>query len=82
MCICFSELKGIVRSFHQKNRKKIRDCNLLGIKRHISIIEDEIVNNKAFEHASLNFTEPWALTIEIKLNIMQNFKFDFLENEF
>ena len=48
----------------------------------MTIIEDEIVNNKAFEHASLTFTEPWALTIEIKLNIMQNFKSDFLENEF
>ena len=31
---------------------------------------------------SLFFTEPWVLTNEIMLNIMQNFKFDFLENEF
>ena len=27
------------------------------------IFEDEIVNNKAFEHANLIFTEPLALTI-------------------
>ena len=32
--------------------------------------EDEIVNNKAFEHANLIFTEPWALANEIMLNIM------------
>ena len=44
--------------------------------------DDEIVNNKAFEHVNLIFTEPWALANEIMLNIMQNFKFDFLENEF
>ena len=30
----------------------------------------------------LIFTEPWALTNEIMLNKMQNFKFDFLKNEF
>ena len=30
----------------------------------------------------LIFTEPWALINEIMLNIMQNFKFDFLKNEF
>ena len=47
-----------------------------------TIFEDEIINNKAFEHASLISTEPWALANEIMLNIMQNFKFDFLENEF
>ena len=46
------------------------------------IFDDKITNNKAFEHASLIFTEPWALVNEIMLNIMQNFKFDFLENEF
>ena len=39
-------------------------------------------NNKAFEHANLIFTEPWALTNEIMLNVMQNFKLDFLKNEF
>ena len=48
----------------------------------MTIFEDEIVNNKAFEYANLIFTEPWALTNEIILNIMQNFKFDFLKNEF
>ena len=47
----------------------------------MTIFEDEIVNNKAFEHANLIFTEPWALTNEI-MNIMQNVKFDFLGNEF
>ena len=46
------------------------------------IFEDEIVNSKALEHASLIFTKPRALTNEIMLNIMQNFNFDFLENEF
>ena len=46
------------------------------------IFEDEIINNKTFEHAGLIFTEPWALANEITLNMMQNFKFDFLENEF
>ena len=45
-------------------------------------IWDEIVNNKAFEHANLIFTEPCALTNKIILNIMQNVKFDFLKNEF
>ena len=46
------------------------------------IDKDEIVNNKAFELAYLILTEPWTLTNEIMLNIMQNFKFDFLKNEF
>ena len=46
------------------------------------IFDDKIINKKAFEHASLIFTEPWALVNEIMLNIMQNFKFDFLENKF
>ena len=48
----------------------------------MTIFADETVNNKAFEHASLIFTELSALTNEIMLNIMQNFKFDFPENEF
>ena len=43
--------------------------------------QEEIVNKKAFEHANLIFTESWALTNEIMLNIRQNFKFDFLKNE-
>ena len=47
----------------------------------MAIFEDEIVNNKAFEHANPIFTEPWALTNKIMLNIMQNFQFDFLKNE-
>ena len=47
----------------------------------MTILKDEIVNNKAFEHASLIVTEPWSLKNEIMLNIMQNFKFDFLENK-
>ena len=46
----------------------------------VTMFEDEIV--KAFEHANLIFTEPWALTNEIMLNIMQNVKFDFLKNKF
>ena len=45
------------------------------------IFEDELLNNKAFEHANQIFIEPWALTNEM-LNIMQNFKFDFLKSEF
>ena len=40
----------------------------------MTIFEDEIVDSKAFENASLIFAELWALTNEIK--------FDFLENEF
>ena len=48
----------------------------------MTIFEDEVVNNKAFQHANLIFTEPWALTNGIMLNILQNFKFDFLKNEF
>ena len=48
----------------------------------MTIFEDEIVNNKAFEHANLIFTEPWALANEVMLNIMQNFKFGFLKKEF
>ena len=46
------------------------------------IFEDETVNNETFENTNLAFTEPWALKNEIMLNIMQNFKFDFLKNEF
>ena len=46
------------------------------------IFEDEIVDSKDFEHTNLIFTEPWALTNEMMLNIMQNFKFDFLKNKF
>ena len=37
---------------------------------------------KTLEHATLIFTKPGTLMNEIKLNIMQNFKFDFLENKF
>ena len=48
----------------------------------MTIFEDEIVNNKAFEHANLIFTEPWTLTNEIMLNTTQNVKFDFLKNQF
>ena len=48
----------------------------------MTIFEDEIVDNKVFEHANLIFTEPWALTNEIMVNIMQNLKYDFLKNEF
>ena len=48
----------------------------------MTIFKDEKVNSKAFEHANLIFTEPWALTGEIMLNIMQKFKLDFLKNEF
>ena len=44
------------------------------------IFEDEIEH--AFEHANLIFTDTWALTNEIMLNIMQNFESDFLKNEF
>ena len=47
----------------------------------MTIFEDEIVNNKAFEHANVIFTVPWALANEIMLNVIQNFKFDFLRNE-
>ena len=48
----------------------------------MAIFEDEIVNNKAFEQANLIFTEPWALTNEIMLNIMQNFKTNFRPTNF
>ena len=48
----------------------------------VTILEDEIVNNKGFEHANLIFTEPWASMNEIMLNIMQNVKFDLLKSEF
>ena len=48
----------------------------------MTIFEDEIVKNKAFEHANRIFIEPWALTNEFMLNIMQNFNFDFLKANF
>ena len=48
----------------------------------MTIFGDKIVNNKAFEHANLVFTEPWALSNEIMLNLMQNFKFDIFKNDF
>ena len=35
-----------------------------------------------FEHANLIFAESWALANEIMLNIIQNYKVDFLEDEF
>ena len=47
-----------------------------------SLQSNKLINNKTFEHASLIFTEPWALANEIMLNIMQKFKLDFLENQF
>ena len=49
----------------------------------MTIFEDEIVNNEPFEHANLILTELWVLKNEImlKMNIMQNFKFDFLKKE-
>ena len=36
----------------------------------MTIFQDEIFNNKAFEHARLIFTEPRALKNEIKLTIV------------
>ena len=48
--------------------------------KHAMIFENETIK-RIFEHASLIFTEPWALEDEIMLNIMRNFKFDFLEKE-
>ena len=36
----------------------------------VTIFEDEIINGKTIEHASLIFTESWALVKEIMLNIM------------
>ena len=44
----------------------------------VTTFEDEIVNGKAFEHASLIFTESRVLTNKIMLNIMESLKFDFL----
>ena len=41
-----------------------------------------LINNKTFENVSVIFDEPLALANEIMLNIMQSFKYDFLENEF
>ena len=56
----------------------------------MAIFEDEIVNNKPFQHnlifkpfkANLIFTELWTLTNEILLNIMQKFKFYFLKQNY
>ena len=39
----------------------------------MKISEDEIVHKKAFEHANLNFAEPWALTKQIMLNFSTGF---------
>ena len=47
----------------------------------MTIFEHEKANKKTCEHANLIFNEPWALTSEIMLNLMQNLKFDFLKNE-
>ena len=41
-----------------------------------------LINNKTFENVSVIFDEPLALANEIMSNIMQSFKYDFLENEF
>ena len=48
----------------------------------MAISEDEIVKNKAFEHANLIFIDPYAMKNEIMLNVVQNFKFHFLKNKF
>ena len=48
----------------------------------MTIFEDEIINNKVFEHASLIFTEPWTLANEIMLNIMQSLNLIFLKTSF
>ena len=48
----------------------------------MTIFEDELFNNKTFEHSNLIFTEPWALTNEIMFNIMQKFNFDFPKTYF
>ena len=48
----------------------------------MTIFKDKIINSKTFEHAGLIFAENWALVNEIMLNIVQNFKFNFLENEY
>ena len=40
----------------------------------MTLFEDEIINNKAFEHANLIFTEPWALTNEIINHVEYNAK--------
>ena len=48
----------------------------------MTIFEDEITNEKTLENANLFVTETRSLANEIMLNIMQNFKFDFLKKEF
>ena len=48
----------------------------------MTIFEDEIINNRTLEHASLIFTGLWTLANEIMLNIIQKFELDFLENKF
>ena len=48
----------------------------------MTIFEDEITNKKTLENANLFVTETRSLANEIMLNIMQNFKFDFLKKEF
>ena len=69
MCICFSEIKGIVRSFHQKNRKKIRDCNLLGKKRHISIFILFKKMNKELQILKISMV-PIFIPLQLKLHLM------------
>ena len=46
------------------------------------IFEDEIVNNKAFEHANLIFTETWSLANEIMLNIILTLNLIFSKTNF
>ena len=71
--------ENICRTYFYKKRNI---CHFLYNHQNVTIFEDEIVNNKAFEYANLIFTEPWELENELMLKIMQNFKFDFLKNEF
>ena len=40
-----------------------------------TLFKDEMINNKAFEHIILIFTEPWALENEIMLNLMHKLIF-------
>ena len=79
LCKYSSFRRAIAAPTFIKNEIFVTLYKLLGC---VTTFEDEIVNNNAFEHTNLIFTAPWALTNEIMLSIMQNFKFDFLKSEF
>ena len=89
-CIVYWIHFHIIHTFtHQKNITSytfvalfLKSSKAFSVSLSLSLFAIKVINYNNFDHASLIFAEPWKLANEIMLNIMQNFKFDFLESEF